>query len=215
MLLHWQFFFGALISLVTMTNPLSKIPMFISLTQNMSEPRRQRQAVRASWIAFLIMTVCLIAGNVILSVFGISYGALRVAGGIVIGLLGYRMLYHLQDPGMAPKGAGRRDRSDYAFFPLAMPAIAGPGTIAVVIGLSTEIVEKPTLTGKAVTFALTLAAIGISSLVMWMTLRSSTMISERLGRPGQEIMTRLMGFVLICVGIQFIGSGVRTFIAGS
>ncbi|GGY09184.1 MarC family NAAT transporter [Paludibacterium paludis] len=211
--LSLQFLFGGLISLVTITNPLSKIPLFVTLTRHMSEERRANHAKWACLYAGMIMLVCLLAGNVILSVFGISYGALRIAGGFVVAVLGYRMLFLTQDPGMAPRPDSQRD--DYAFFPIAMPGISGPGTIAVVIGISTEIAELSSFAAKSLAFAMTFAAICGTSLGMWLVLRSSVMISERLGHAGREVMTRLMGFLLICVGVQFVGSGVRTFMSGS
>ncbi|TDR76543.1 MarC family NAAT transporter [Paludibacterium purpuratum] len=208
-----QFLFGGLISLVTITNPLSKIPLFVTLTQGMSEVRRRQQAKKAAVYAGLIMAVSLLAGNVILAVFGISYGALRIAGGFVVAVLGYRMLFMSQDPGQAPKP--QNNREDYSFFPLAMPGISGPGTIAVVIGIATEIAEQPSLPAKMLAFGMTFAAIFLTSLGMWLVLRSSALLSEKMGRNGTEVMTRLLGFLLICVGVQFVGSGIRSFMAGS
>ncbi|MDN0081205.1 MarC family NAAT transporter [Crenobacter sp. SG2305] len=211
--LSLQFLFGGLVSLLTITNPLSKIPLFVSLTQHMSERRRDHQAKMACIYAAAIMLVCLMAGNLILAVFGISYGALRIAGGFVVAVLGYRMLFLTQDPQMTPRPSNERE--DYSFFPLAMPGISGPGTIAVVIGISTEIMEQPTWPGRAAAFFMTFLAIAGTSVGMWLVLRSATLISQRMGRSGREVMTRLMGFLLICVGVQFVGSGVRTFMAGS
>ncbi|OHX13513.1 MarC family NAAT transporter [Chromobacterium sphagni] len=211
--LSLQFLFGGLLSLITITNPLSKIPLFITLTREMSVSGRDSQARRACVFAAAIMVVSLLAGNLIMAAFGISYGALRIAGGFVVAVLGYRMLFLSQDPGQTPKQSGERE--DYAFFPLAMPGISGPGTIAVVIGISTEIAELATLPAKALAFAMTFSAIGLTCVGMWLTLKSSLLISERLGRGGREVMTRLMGFLLICIGVQFVGSGIRTFMAGS
>ncbi|SME93464.1 MarC family NAAT transporter [Pseudogulbenkiania subflava] len=211
--LYLQFLFGGLISLITITNPLSKIPLFITLTRDMSDEGRAHQARRACLFAAGIMLVSLLAGNLILALFGISYGALRIAGGLVVAVLGYRMLFLSQDPGMAPKTSDGKE--DYAFFPLAMPGISGPGTIAVVIGIATEIAELHGVPAKALAMAMTVLAIFLTCLGTWLVLRSSTLIAEKLGRSGREVMTRLMGFLLICVGVQFIGSGVRTFLAGS
>ncbi|MBI3146570.1 MAG: MarC family NAAT transporter [Pseudogulbenkiania sp.] len=210
--LYLQFLFGGLISLITITNPLSKIPLFITLTRDMSEERRAHQARRACLFAAGIMLVSLLAGNLILELFGISYGALRIAGGFVVAVLGYRMLFLSQDPSMAPKTSDGKE--DYAFFPLAMPGISGPGTIAVVIGIATEIAELHGVPAKALAMAMTVLAIALACLGTWLVLRSSVLISGKLGRSGREVMTRLMGFLLICVGVQFIGSGVRTFLAG-
>ena len=210
--LSLQFLFGGLLSLITIINPLSKIPLFISLTHDMSEHNRNEQAYRACLFAGAIMAVSLLAGNLIMAAFGISYGALRIAGGFVVAVLGYRMLFLSQDPSPAPKTG---EREDYAFFPLAMPGISGPGTIAVVIGISTEIAELSGWQAKTLAFSMTFIAIAGSCTGMWLVLKSSPMIAERLGRSGREVMSRLMGFLLICIGVQFVGSGIRTFMAGS
>jgi multiple antibiotic resistance protein len=211
--LFLQFLFGGVISLVTITNPLSKIPLFATLTQGMSDTRRRSQAKWACLYACMIMLVSLLAGNLILAVFGISYGALRIAGGFVVAVLGYRMLFLSQDPGMAPSPGV--PRQDYAFFPLAMPGISGPGTIAVVIGFSTEIAEISTIYAKIIAFLMMFSAIFLTSFSMWLVLRFSASLSQRMGRSGTEVMTRLLGFLLICVGVQFVGSGIRSFMAGS
>ena len=210
--LSLQFLFGGLLSLISITNPLSKIPLFITLTREMSDSARDNHARRACLFAAVIMVVSLLAGNIIMSAFGISYGALRISGGFVVAVLGYRMLFLSQDPGGAPRTG---EREDYAFFPLAMPGISGPGTIAVVIGISTEIAELSTLSAKTLAFAMTFVAIVGACGGMWLTLKSSPMIAQRLGKGGSEVMTRLMGFLLICIGVQFVGSGIRTFMAGS
>lgn len=209
---YLQYLFGGLVSLIVITNPLSKIPLFISLTRGMSETQRAEQARMACVYAAAIMAVSLMAGNLILEFFGISYGALRIAGGLVVAVIGYRMLFLPPDSGHNHKMV---EEEDCAFFPIAMPGISGPGTIAVVIGLSTEIAELSSWPAKAAAMFMTLLAIAGTSVGVWMMLRSSTLIAEKLGRAGREVLGRLMGFLLICVGVQFVGSGIRTFMAGS
>src|SRR5574343_310169 len=107
--LYLQFFFGGLVSLLVITNPLSKIPLFVSLTQGMSDLRRAHQARMACVYAAAIMLVSLLAGNGGLGAFGISYCAPRIAGGLVVATLGYRMLFLSQGPGMAPNTKRRAE----------------------------------------------------------------------------------------------------------
>lgn len=121
----FKYFLGALISLVVITNPLSKIPLFMSLAAGMTHEQRKQQANLAAIYSFAVMFVSLIGGNLILSFFGISFGAMRVAGGFVIAIIGTQMLFGGQGPNNAP--AVQRGKEDYSFFPLAMPGIAGPG----------------------------------------------------------------------------------------
>ena len=211
--LQMQYFFGALISLVVITNPPSKIPLFVSLTHSMTPDQRRQQANRAGIFTFLVMFVSLLGGNLLLAFFGISYGAMRIAGGLVIALIGYHMLYGGQTPNKAPLVS--RGKEDYAFFPLAMPAIAGPGTIAVVIGFSTEIAELSDRMAMLAAFFTTTISIAVTSFIAWLTLRSSAWFAEHMGPSGMQVLEKLMGFILVCIGVQFVGSGIRSFIAGA
>jgi multiple antibiotic resistance protein len=206
-----SFFLGGLVSMLTITNPLSKIPLFLSLTTNMDESASRLQARRACMYAFSILVVSLFAGVFILQGFGISYGALRVAGGLTVAILGYRMLFQTQDGGATPYVVKR----DIAFFPLALPGISGPGAIAVVIGISTEIAELHNPVQQVLAYGGTVSSILLTCFVIWLTLRSAQYVSKIIGEAGMEAMSRLMGFLLVCIGVQFIGSGVRTFIAGA
>ncbi len=208
----FKYFLGALISLVVITNPLSKIPLFMSLAAGMTHEQRKQQANLAAIYSFAVMFVSLIGGNLILSFFGISFGAMRVAGGFVIAIIGTQMLFGGQGPNNAP--AVQRGKEDYSFFPLAMPGIAGPGTIAVVIGYSTKIAEAPEFASMAETFLLTTLAILVTSIIAWVTLRSSEFCATRMGPSGMAVFSKLIGFFLICIGVQFMGSGARAFIAG-
>ena len=210
---YLQYLFGGFVSLIVITNPLSKIPLFISLTQGMSLDVRKKQANWSCYYAAAIMLVSLAAGNLLLVFFGISYGALRISGGFVVGIIGYQMLFGSRDQGGAP--VVRRDKDDYSFFHIAMPGISGPGTIAVVIGIASEIAELPNVMDMAGAFFMTGVAIVLTCAVTWIVLRSADYISGRLGPSGTAVLTKLMGFLLICIGVQFIGSGIRTFIAGS
>lgn len=211
--LHLQYFLGALVSLIVITNPLSKLPLFVSLTQGMSEERRRQQALWAGIYSAAIMLVSLLGGNMLLAFFGISYGAMRIAGGLVVAMIGYQMLFGGNTPNNAP--IVRRDKDDYAFFPIAMPGIAGPGTIAVVIGFSTEIAELKDYVDLAVAFGWTAAAIIVTAAASWAVMRYSDMLTRRLGPSGTLVLGKLMGFILICIGVQFVGSGIRTFMAGA
>lgn len=211
--IHFQYFLGALISLLVITNPLSKLPLFVSLTQGMYPERRRQQADWAAIYAGIIMAVSLVGGNMLLAFFGISYGAMRISGGLVVAAIGYQMLFGGTSPNKAP--IVRRDKDDYAFFPIAMPGISGPGTIAVVIDFSTEIAELNSYGSMAFAVCWTLLAIALTSAASWSVMRYSDTLTRRLGPSGSQVLGKLMGFLLICIGVQFVGSGIRTFMAGS
>lgn len=206
----WPFFLGGLLSMLSISNPLSKIPLFVSLTEDMSERERKNAARKASLYGFAMLTVTLFFGVFVLEAFGISYGALRIAGGLTIAVLGYRMLFGYGYVGLSSKGGQR----NIAVFPLALPSISGPGAMAVVIGISTEIAEVETTARKAVAYSATIASIFITCVAIWLTYRSARYLSQAMGPDAMEAITRIMGFLLVCIGVQFVGSGVRSFIAG-
>lgn len=181
-----SFFLGALVSLVVITNPLTKIPLFLSLTEGWSSGRRRSEAAHAALDAFFIMVTSLVAGNLLLSFFGISYGAMRIAGGFVVAVIGNQMLFGVKTPNDSEHGEKGSDGC--AFFPLAMPGIAGPGTIAAVT-----------------------AAAALSSFLTWAVMRGADSCSKALGPSGTRVLTKIMGFLLISIGIQFVGSGILTF----
>ena len=206
----WPFFLGGLLGMLSISNPLSKIPLFVSLTEELSEREQKNVASRATIYGLAILTFTLFFGVFVLEAFGISYGALRIAGGLTIALLGYRMLFGYGYVGSSSKGGQR----NIAVFPLALPSISGPGAIAVVIGFSTEIAELETAARKAVAYAATIASILLTCIAIWLTYRSARYLSQTLGADAMEAITRIMGFLLVCIGVQFVGSGIRTFIAG-
>jgi len=205
---------GSFLSLLSVVNPPATLPMFVALAQGMDEKSRKRMARRACGYCFGIMAVSLFAGALILQAFGVSYGALRVAGGLALMILGFGLRY---DRGPARKSdeGGMPVHSNPTFFPLAMPGITGPGTIALVIGISTEMHELPSLASQALAHLFTLGAMAAVCVVEWLLLRSAPRVSEKLGPIGIEVVTRLSGFLLICVGVQFIASGIKTLIAGA
>ena len=209
--IFWPFFLGGLVGLLSISNPLSKIPLFVSLTDDMSARERATVARKACFYGFAMLTFTLFFGVFILEAFGISFGALRIAGGLTIALLGYRMLFGYGYVGLTAK---RGQQRNIAVFPLALPAISGPGAIAVVIGISTEIAELKTAALKAVAYGATVTSILLTCILIWLTLRSARFISKASGPDAMEAITRLMGFLLVCIGVQFVASGVRSFIAG-
>jgi len=206
----WPFFLGGLVGLMSISNPLSKIPLFVSLTEGLSQRERAATARKACLYGFGLLVFTLFFGVLILEMFGISYGALRIAGGLTVALLGYRMLFGYGYVGLTAKGA----KGNIAVFPLALPAISGPGAIAVVIGISTEIAELKTTALKAVAYGATVTSMLLTCIAIWLTLRSARFISRVMGADAMEAITRMMGFLLVCIGVQFVASGVRSIIAG-
>ena len=205
------FALGGFFGLVVIINPPATVPLFTALTGRMTDAETAVVARRACVYCFAILLASLFAGSLVLKSFGISHGALRIAGGLVLALLGSGMLF---GRGSSANLMQEGEHHNLAFFPLAMPGITGPGTIAVAIGISTEIRELDGVHREVAAYLATVLAMGAACVLELLVLRSARRISARMGPAGIEVMTRLMGFLLICVGVQFIASGVRTFVAG-
>lgn len=203
-------FLASFISLLTIVNPPSTLAIYSSLTSTMPPDEARRVARSASLYCLAIMVVSLFAGSVIMQMFGISYPALRIAGGLILALLGHGMLYGRPEVGEVEQGR----YANVAFFPLAMPGITGPGTIAVTIGFATQIRTQPSFQDEVAGYLAVLVAMVTVCLIEFVLLRSAEQVTRRLGQTGIEVLTRLSGFLLICVGVQFVATGTKAFLAG-
>lgn len=199
------------LSLLPIMNPLSTIPLFLTLTHRMSVEQRRRQALRASIYAFAILATFLLFGNGVIALFGISLAGIRVAGGLIILVLAFRMLFSGTSEGDATDTAPRAVESadmDFSFSPLAMPSLAGAGSIAVVMGYGAHIPEQHQFLGHLVV----IIGIAITAAIAYGALIGGNWISKFLGNSGLQAVTKIMGFLLTCVAVQFIASGVREFV---
>jgi multiple antibiotic resistance protein len=202
--------FGALFSIV---NPLSGAFIFFGATQGMDPKTRAQVSRWVSIYAFCIVSLSLYVGAYVLSFFGISIPVLRVAGGIVIAMSGWRMLTEPdateQRRSEAPSYPRSLDTppSRLAFYPLTMPLTTGPGTISVAIsiGASRPPAIHPTLI--ALFFVETLAATLLLALLVYALYRNSARIADFIGATGTTIIVRLSAFLLFCIGIQVLWNG--------
>lgn len=198
--------FATFLALVPIVNPFSTAPLFLTLTHGDSEERRAEQARSSIIYMVCILTVFLVAGSLIMNFFGISLPGMRIAGGILVSGVGLRMLYPTNNPSLTQ---GEREESmskrDISFFPLAMPSLAGPGSIAVTISLTT-------LAERWWDFvALFVGILGLAALV-YGVMRVATHIVRFLGVTGVHAMTKIMGFLIFCIGIQFVVNGITAII---
>jgi multiple antibiotic resistance protein len=184
--------------LLPIANPFSTVVVFLALTARMSEETRGRQATLACLYALGVLLVFLFAGAVIMNFFGISIPALRVAGGLIVARVGFAML---SPPGSDGTLDPASSRLDIAFTPLAVPMLSGPGSIAVTIGMAAG-------AESVVDYFAVAAGIGLVIAVSWAVLRSARSVNRLLGEHGIDALTRIMGFLLVCIGVQFIGIGI-------
>lgn len=209
------YFFQALASLLAIVNPPIAIPLFVSLSGRLTSEERAKQAFRVALNVAIILLCALGFGSLILQVFGISLGAVRVAGGLIIAFLGFRLLFPARAHDHDPKGKNfdpAEEESDYAFVPLALPTLAGPGSLAVVIGFSTLIQQGHSFPEQFMEYTITVITILIVAASVWIVLRSSSLIAHKLGDHGLTALTRVMGFLMVCIGIQFIPSGIQELV---
>ena len=192
-------------------NPLSTVPLFLSLTNRGSAQYKRQQALRASLYAFIVLSAFLFLGNGIIALFGISLPGIRVAGGLIILVLAFRMLFSGEGEAASIESDPaeiKRAEVDFSFSPLAMPSLAGPGSIAVVMGYGSQIPQQHLVIG----YVIVVIGILITAMIAFAALVGANWISKFLGEHGIQAVTKIMGFLLACVAVQFIASGVREFV---
>ncbi|WP_034058118.1 MarC family NAAT transporter [Lacinutrix jangbogonensis] len=190
--------FGALFSIM---NPLGTVPVFVGLTQEHSKKER---AVTAFWTAIDVLVILLLsffAGKYILSFFGISLNALKIAGGLIIASSGFALLTgkFREHKGMKRKKVQEdiQNREAISLTPLAIPMLAGPGTISLLIAYNQEfqmISEIMTILG----------AMFLAAFTIYLILKSAHLIVKFLGASGINALSRIIGFIVIAIGVEYI-----------
>ena len=197
---------GAVLAILPIVNPLGAVPIVMTVASHLPEAERQRQIRRACVYTFALMTGFLVAGSLVMNFFGISMPGMRIAGGVIVAFYGFRMLFP-SAPTPASEVAARAEvKYDIAFTPLAMPGLSGPGTFAVVMSLSSQATARQGW-DRALDFLGVATGILIVAVVSWLALRGAERFNRVLGATGMEALTRLMGFLMICIGVQFIING--------
>ncbi|CAM3621318.1 MULTISPECIES: MarC family NAAT transporter [Rahnella] len=201
-----------LVVLLPLANPLTTVALMLGLSGNMTTQERNHQSLMASVYVFIIMMVAYYAGQVVMNTFGISIPGLRIAGGLIVTFIGFRMLFpqpHVEEKVMIENKTAemkKQDSPNIAFVPLAMPSTAGPGTIAMIIS-SASTVRTSDFPGWIITVAPVMIFF-LVGLILWISLRSSGAIMRLVGKSGIEAISRLMGFLLVCMGVQFVINGI-------
>lgn len=199
--------------ILPLANPLTTVALLLGLSGHMTPDERNEQSLKASIYVGIIMLVTFYAGQIVMSLFGISIPGLRIAGGLIVSVIGFRMLFPDQSPYESTEAdlksaeINLHKKSDIAFVPLAMPSTAGPGTMAMIITSTSAVIAD----GGIATWVYLLAPITISvivSLILWGCLRSSNWIMRLFGNSGIDAISRVMGFLLICMAVQFAINGV-------
>ena len=199
-----QLFF-AFMAFFAIMNPISNLPAYMALVADDSQKISRKIAFRSLLIAFVIVTVFIFSGDFIFKVFGITIVSFRIAGGILVAVIGYHMINGNHSPsykGMEQQ-AVNSDPMSIAISPLAMPLFAGPGTITTALSLAN---------GGLRNQLITVVAFAILCVITYLLLRSAKQIADFLGKNLMKIITKMMGLLLFSIGIQMIIVSVQTLI---
>lgn len=199
----------AFMAFFAIMNPIANSVIFLSLTANLGLSSTRRVALRALRMAFGIVLVFALFGSMLFELFGITLAALRIAGGILIVLVGFKMLHGEHSQVSHPfamtepkDDADEETRSgDIAITPLAIPVLAGPGTIATTMSYAPS--------GHWIQTGITIAMFLLICVITYFAFIFSGQILARIGRDGIAVITRLMGLILAVIGVQMLLMGVQ------
>jgi multiple antibiotic resistance protein len=199
----WQLTLGTVVALLPLINPLASAPTFLAITEGDSRERRLDQLRRGCLYMVAILVSFLVGGTFIMGFFGISIPGLRIAGGLLVAGIGSGMLMGPpRDPHrLDPAEEEARAKRDVAFSPLAMPMLSGPGSIAVTIGFTS-------LARDWLDYAAIIAGIIIVAIITYVALSLSDRVVRVIGANGMNALSKVMGFLILCIGIQFVVNGV-------
>lgn len=202
---------NAFATLFVTIDPIGLAPIFLGITAGMTRPDRYAVAIRAVIIALFLITLFLLAGQIILDTLGITIHAFRIAGGLLLFYTAFEMIYGSRNERkqeVSEKAIGADQIANIAIFPLALPLIAGPGTISATILLSSEM-------GGAWEWQLVLFAVVATILTLCMlAFMAAEAIDKYLGETGRMTMTRLLGVLLAALSVQFVIDGITATLAG-
>jgi multiple antibiotic resistance protein len=202
------YIFAALFSVI---NPIGTVPIFVGLTQHDDKKERSRISLWTAIDVFLILIISFFVGQYVLDFFGISIEALRIAGGLIIVSSGFSLL---SGKFKKTRGINKKvendvqNRNDIALTPLAIPMLAGPGSISLLIAFYQDHQE----THEIIIASLAILAVAFSIFII---LRSAHYLSKILGASGIVAISRIVGFIVIAIGIQYIVSAIVSIIKGN
>ncbi|HTT56754.1 MAG TPA: MarC family NAAT transporter [Opitutaceae bacterium] len=200
----WQLILGTVVSLLPVINPVASAPVLLAITEGDSEARRLWQVKKGCYYMVLILVSCLFGGDFIIRFFGISIPGIRIAGGLLVSGIALSMLAAPQEnPDEHRRREEARAKRDISMTPLAMPMLSGPGSMAMTIGFIS--LARNWLDYVAIVLGLVLVAI-----ISYVVLRLSGTLVRLLGANGMNALTKFMGFLLLCVGIQFVVNGLTS-----
>ena len=209
-----DFTVASIAALFPVVDPIGSVPIFLVLTAGIPAAVRNRYALRIGRNVVLLLVASLLVGGSILRFFGVSLEVVRIAGGMVVFHAAWRAMN--SDPKLNPvdnaDAAQRLDEhKDISFMPMTIPLLAGPGSIAVTLGLAAQSGRDMTMP-TAMNLLATATAILLIGLVIFAVLRSSTLLLKVLGASGIQAMSRLLGLFVMAIGVQLILNGLADWL---
>lgn len=207
-----------LIVILPLANPLTTVVLFLGLSGQMNSATRNQIANKTSLYVFITLMVAWYAGQLVMDTFGISIPGLRIAGGLIVAFIGFRMLFPQPEEDQSREvlikavKETEASKTSIAFVPLAMPSTAGPGTIAMLISSASTLRHANEFPAWVILVAPPLIFL-LVAIIAWICLRSTDKIMRLIGKSGIDAISRLMGFLLVCMGVQFIINGVLEIVA--
>lgn len=201
--------FNAFVTLLVTIDPPGLAPLFLAVTRGMNRDERRQVSIRASIIGFAVMALFALAGAAILSVFGITLPAFRVAGGMLLFFIAFEMVFERRQDRkekISDVAITKDMIHNIAAFPLAIPLIAGPGAISATVLLSGS------FQGWMAQAAL-VGIIGVCLILTYLVFVLAERIDRFLGHTGRSILTRLLGVILAALAVQFVADGVRALMS--
>ena len=198
----------ALSAIFFVIDPLANVPMFLAITREYSAEQRRAIAKRTALATWLVLSIFAITGGLIFRAFGISLGAFKIAGGLMLLLMAIDMMraQPSRTRTTVEDQAESRDRDDVAVFPLAIPMLAGPGAIATVMVLMSRAAWDPVRTPSV------FVAITVTCIAAWLLMSSATSVERFVPKTLLRAFERVMGLLLAAVAVEFIAGGVRDMI---
>lgn len=215
MQLFFDFILAGLAALFPVVDPIGGVPIFLVLTAGLPSAVRHRYALRIALNVVLLLVAALLVGGSILRFFGVSLAVVRIAGGIVVFHAAWRAMN--SDPKLNDldnqEAVQRLDaHKDITFMPMTIPLLAGPGAIAVVLGLAAQAGHDFSLTTISNLLA-TATAIVLLGGIIFLALRSSSLLLKVLGASGIQAMSRLLGLFVMAIGVQLILNGLADWLS--
>lgn len=191
-------------SILFIVDPFAAVPTFLAMTPRDSPEQRRVLARRGAWTCAVTLIAFALGGSVIFKLFGITIGAFKIAGGVLIGLNALDMVQarrsqQRETPAETAEGI---EKDDIGILPLGVPMLAGPGAISTVMVLA---LGAKTLEATIAVYV----SIVLTGVITYFVLAGATLVERRLGQTGMRILTRLMGLVLCAIAIQFILDGIK------